>query len=198
MKQARAPLCSGLARRPLKALARVRIPSGLPPSLRTSCLRRRFSCCGVWAVRGRGPAPHPETVRDALTGPRQTSYSLTRRLDPLSAGYGATGGKQSRPDPGCAGYERLNPLHNLHNLGPATADLTDRPHNLRNSGSRARTTWASARGGGPTGGRQLRPERGAQLLDEPQLFAVIVPRLTTHERVTLCRVTRSYVSSLCG
>ena len=45
---------------------------------------------------------------------------------------------------------------------------------------------------------QLRPERGAQLLDEPQLFAVIVPRLTTHERVTLCRVTRSYVSSLCG
>src|SRR5690606_23864650 len=27
---ARAPLCSGLARRPLKAVARVRIPSGLP------------------------------------------------------------------------------------------------------------------------------------------------------------------------
>ncbi len=29
---ARAPLCSGLARRPLKAVARVRIPSGLPSS----------------------------------------------------------------------------------------------------------------------------------------------------------------------
>src|SRR5665647_1964873 len=32
---ARAPLCSGLARRPLKAVARVRIPSGLPSE--TSC-----------------------------------------------------------------------------------------------------------------------------------------------------------------
>lgn len=29
VRHARAPLCSGLARRPLKAVARVRIPSGL-------------------------------------------------------------------------------------------------------------------------------------------------------------------------
>ena len=36
-----APLCSGLARRPLKAVARVRIPSGLPMDKRPSDLRKQ-------------------------------------------------------------------------------------------------------------------------------------------------------------
>src|SRR6478609_2431702 len=39
----RAPLCSGLARRPLKAVARVRIPSGLP-------VRNKAQVFATWAL----------------------------------------------------------------------------------------------------------------------------------------------------
>ena len=55
---ARAPLCSGLARRPLKAVARVRIPSGLPPL--NPLLSRGFSCfrrVSDAAARPLGPGP---------------------------------------------------------------------------------------------------------------------------------------------
>src|ERR671918_486257 len=47
-----APLCSGLARRPLKAVARVRIPSGLPARIRPSPAVTRVR--GDLVVSGRG------------------------------------------------------------------------------------------------------------------------------------------------
>ena len=49
-----APLCSGLARRPLKAVARVRIPSGLQRSKARSPSDRAFASSMRWPRRSRG------------------------------------------------------------------------------------------------------------------------------------------------
>ena len=83
---ARAPLCSGLARRPLKAVARVRIPSGLQSSTEVPvhCGRGPRSFPGT-SARGVTTLTRAAWRRSAARGPRSA-----RRGALLTASYGAT------------------------------------------------------------------------------------------------------------
>lgn len=81
-----APLCSGLARRPLKAVARVRIPSGLPGQLPWS----DAGLAKASVVRGvQHPAPHFDSPvsqgapQDFLQDRHASAESEQRQLHPI-------------------------------------------------------------------------------------------------------------------
>ena len=90
-----APLCSGLARRPLKAVARVRIPSGLPstkarstrtgPSSRPRCApdavpaHARWALTASWATRRRATSTG-STITVPMTTVRRASCGRRRPL----------------------------------------------------------------------------------------------------------------------